>query len=295
MGNTAAPRLNIIGAGHLGQTLARLWHSAAAFTIGNIVNRTPESSASAARFIGAGTAAESLNACAPAEFWLISVPDSAIAEVATALAAHLSANASSGDSRPCVFHCSGALSSEVLAALAECGCKVASAHPVHSFATPEQSVAQFAGSWVALEGPAAAALEPRFDAIGARCFHLQASDKSLYHCATAIACNYLSGLMDYSFSVFEQAGIPQEQAAQLLAPITAQTLDNNMQLGPARALTGPIARGDAATVRDHLRCLQARGLNPDLYRSLGQQTLQLAERNGKLSEEQVRALRETLS
>ena len=281
--------LNIIGAGRLGKTLGRLWHQQGIFRIQAVCNRTADSTRAAVAFIGAGRGAASLASMDDADCWLIATGDGQIAEIAAALAPRL---ADKNDA--VVFHCSGALSSEVLAPCRPAA--IASAHPVHSFADPAQSVQSLAGTSVALEGdtPATSLLGDAFAALQCKLLTIAPENKSLYHAGSVFACNYLSALMDLSLRTFAAAGIEREQALELLSPIVMQTAQNNMQLGPERSLTGPIARGDATTVAAQLEVLQQ--TDPQLaecYRQLGRACVELARR-GTLSPDDADALTELL-
>lgn len=276
------PTLNIIGAGHLGRTLAHLWHQRGVFAIGGICNRSVESSAAAREFIGAGTAVAELDAMPPADLWLIAVPDDQIASTAQKLAPHLPA-----DREALVFHCSGALPASALACCTHA--TVASAHPVHSFADPQRSLEGLPGATVALEGDIGGIqrLEDAFRALDCHCISLSPEQKVLYHAGSVMACNYLTVLLDLSLQTFAAAGIDGATAKQLLAPIVLQTANNNFALGPDRALTGPLVRGDVDTVTRQLRALEKLAqTKPDTaalaetYRILAKAALPLAKRAG---------------
>ena len=168
--------LSVVGCGHLGRTLARLWHEAGVLRIGDLLTRSPRSAAGAREFVGAGRPIADFAALAPADIFLVATADDALAEAAAALAA-------SGVLRggEVVFHASGATPSALLAPLREHGVAVASVHPVLSFARPEQALAAFAGSFCGVEGdaPALARLRPLSEALGARLFEVDADAKVL--------------------------------------------------------------------------------------------------------------------
>jgi predicted short-subunit dehydrogenase-like oxidoreductase (DUF2520 family) len=284
--------LNIIGAGKLGRTLARLWQQQNIFSIGSLCNRTVESAQAAREFIGGGQVVSDIGSMPDADCWLIATGDQNIPKVAVQLAEHL---VTSNQNPPLVFHCSGALGAEILAP-----CKpaaIASAHPVHSFADPAKSVHTLAGSTVALEGDAGALtlLREAFAALDCELIELSAEQKTLYHAGSVFACNYFTALLDLSLQAFSAAGIDNKTALRLLRPIVLQTAHNNLTLGPQKSLTGPIARGDTATVEKQLHALHQ--LNPSLaphYRQLGLACVQLAVRGG-LSADTARDLNKILT
>ena len=76
------------------------------------------------------------------------------------------------------------------------------------------------------------------------------------------------------------AGIEEQAAAGMLFPLVQGTLRNVKNLGPERALTGPILRGDVATVRQHLKALRDDPPARGVYMVMGKQILRLAEKGG---------------
>ncbi|MBB6522051.1 Rossmann-like and DUF2520 domain-containing protein [Pseudoteredinibacter isoporae] len=265
--------LSIIGAGRLGQTLAKLWHDQACFKLEQIYRRSAKSCLEARDFIGAESAicANTFEELHPCDIWLIATPDSAFANTCEKLKHTIRP----GD---IVFHCSGALSSDELTLLKQQGAFTASIHPLHSFARPAQSVTQFAGSHCACEGDENALniLRPAFENIGGQCFRIE-GNKWLYHAGSVIACNYLAPLMEASYQAFAAAGIDQKLADTLLQPLLSGTLENIRQQGPATALTGPIARGDHDFVSAQWQALNDTDSElAELYRDMAKYTTRLA-------------------
>ena len=267
--------LSIIGCGKLGRTLGRLWHARHGFILRDILNRSTASAQQAITFIGGGTAAASYADLRPADVYLIGVGDDQIAACCLALAV-------AGKLQPgsIVFHCSGALSSLELQAAVEYGAGVASIHPIRSFADPQQVANHFSGTWCGSEGDdaALAILGPAFSAIGAQLVSIQREQKILYHAAAVFASNYLVTLVDVAQQTYIAAGIPSELALKLIEPLLCESAANALRLGPAAALTGPIARGDLSTVAHHQQALQQQPHLAALYQQLAQATGDLAAR-----------------
>ena len=275
------PTLSIIGCGKVGKTLAYLWHQQGIFRIGQIFNRTLASSQRAVDFIQAGNAVEAITDLVPADIFLLGCSDNQLAACANALSNSGLINASTS-----VFHCSGALSSEVLQPLKSVNASVASIHPIKSFADPKQAITDFAGTYCGMEGDSAALrqLEPAFIALGAVLFALNANTKTLYHTASVMACNYLVALQEVSLQTFAQAGVERELAMQILLPIVRGTVDNIFRLGSAQALTGPIARGDYTIVERQLTALAHwQPAYAALYQQLGQVAYTLSIQQGNAS------------
>lgn len=267
------PTLNLVGAGCVGRTLGRLFAARGVFTIQDVQTRGVDSARDAVAFIGAGTPVD--GDLRPADVWMLAVTDDAIADVAAALAQ------STPVAGAVVFHCSGAKASEELDVLRRAGAVVASVHPVRSFADPAAVAAAFDGTFCGVEGDAAALaiLLPAFEAIGARPVQIDAAAKTVYHAAAVFASNYLVTVMDAALRAYEAAGIPADVARELARPLATETLSNVLRLGPEAALSGPIARGDAATVaRQHAAVAAWDGPTGDLYDALATATWDLARR-----------------
>lgn len=267
-------RLNIIGPGRVGRTLGALFARSGSCAVQDVLSAELATAEQAIAFIGAGCAVRTMHEMRSSELWLLTPPDAAIAPVAAALAA--AGGVRAGD---IVFHCSGALPSAVLAPLSAIGAHVASVHPLKSFADPAIAVNSFAGTYCTAEGDAAAlaVLRPLFETIGAQVSVIDAAGKTLYHAASVLVCNDLTALMEAGLRTYEQAGLDRATAQRMMEPLVRETVDNVFALGTVRALTGPVARGDAAVVARQLAALEA--LDPRIaqaYRALNALAVDLA-------------------
>jgi predicted short-subunit dehydrogenase-like oxidoreductase (DUF2520 family) len=182
---------------------------------------------------------------------LLCVPDAAIAEVAR--------NLSPG--RAWVGHVSGATP---LAAL-EPHERRFSLHPLQTF-DRSGDPSQFDGAWAAATGQtdeALAVAHELAETLGLQPFELADEDRTLYHAGAVFASNYLVTLQRAAVRL----GVPAEG----LVPLMTRTIENGFDL------TGPIARGDWATVEAHERAI--RGARPELenlYETLAEATVTLA-------------------
>lgn len=270
-----AAALNIVGAGHVGRTLGRLFAAHGVFEVQDVLTRSVDSAEEAVAFIGAGRALARVADLRPAQVWMLAVNDDQIGPTCAALAAAgLLAGAT-------VFHCSGAKASGELQAASQAGARVASVHPVRSFADPAGVAAAFAGTWCGVEGDgeALAQLAPAFEAIGAQLVGIDAAAKTVYHAASVFASNYLVTVLDAALRAYVAAGVPPEVARELARPLAGETLANVFRLGPAAALSGPIARGDMATVARQQAAVNGWDAPTGrLYEALVEPTTALAER-----------------
>jgi predicted short-subunit dehydrogenase-like oxidoreductase (DUF2520 family) len=250
---------NIIGAGRLGQTLGKLLHDNHLVNIQSICNQSLSSAQAACDFMGAGTPVASLRQLLPADITLLAVPDNAIESVCQAWV---------GLPETVIFHASGACSSALLNSAKHQGVFTASVHPLKSFADPSQAYQTFNNTFCAIEGdsPALDLLSPLFEALGADLGIISAESKAQYHAACVMACGGLTALYASCEKMLIDSGVPAASVKKLLGPYMKQTIDNNTALGSARALTGPVARGDHQTVLAHEAVLSGEVL--DLYRVL---------------------------
>ena len=110
------------------------------------------------------------------------------------------------------------------------------------------------------------------------------------------ACNYLVALIEAALRAHEKAGIPREASLKALEPMVRETVDAIFDKGPAQALTGPISRGDVATVRRQFAMV--RDWDPDigeLYRGLGLIAVALAESDRRIDAARAAELRDALA
>jgi predicted short-subunit dehydrogenase-like oxidoreductase (DUF2520 family) len=166
---------------------------------------------------------------------LLCVPDAEIAPAAELVTA----------AAPLVGHTSGATP---VSALAHAGVDAFGLHPLQTVATSD---VRFEGAGAAVAGSSpealgfAAALAER---LGMTPFEIDDEGRAAYHAAASVASNFLVTLQAAAETIAGGAGLEPEQARALLAPLVRQTVENIAELGPEAALTGPVARGDEATV-----------------------------------------------
>ena len=122
---------------------------------------------------------------------------------------------------------------------------------------------------------------------------LSEKDKPLYHAACSLASNALIALEWTAAGMLGAAGIGERAAADMLFPLVQGTLQNVKNLGPEKALTGPVLRGDVATVQKHLEALRDDPHARGVYLAMGKQIFRLAEKSG-LPAGRVRALKRLL-
>jgi predicted short-subunit dehydrogenase-like oxidoreductase (DUF2520 family) len=210
------PNVGVIGAGRLGSALTAALRAAGQAVLGPA--RRGE--------VPAGCHA-----------LVLCVPDAEIAAAARAVAG----------AAPLIGHTSGATP---LSALDGAGGDAFGWHPLQTFAGSEDASA-FAGAGCAVAGSTPTALAFAGDlarCLGMTPFEIDDAGRAAYHAAASIASNFLVTLQAAAEQVAIGAGLAPADARALLGPLVRRTLENHAALGPERALTGPVARGDDATV-----------------------------------------------
>lgn len=268
-------KIGFIGAGATARALAGAF-AAAGLPVVAITNRRQEQAAAlVARLPGAIAAADPQTVVDRADLVFLAVPDDAIAAVCERLQWRSGTNA---------VHCSGALSLDVLAAARDAEAGTGSCHPLQALTGANGDAGQLAGCVFGIEAdePLRSMLQQIVRRIGGRPLILEAGDKPLYHAAAVLISNYVVSLAAVAADLWSAFGIDRANALRALLPLLRGTVDNLDERGLPGALTGPIARGDVATVQRHLDALSVhRPETVALYRDLGRATVPLAgERRG---------------
>jgi predicted short-subunit dehydrogenase-like oxidoreductase (DUF2520 family) len=176
---------------------------------------------------------------------VLAVPDRAVRPVAAALGRRCGA-ASLRDR--VVLHVSGSLGPGALGPASEQGAAVGGFHPLQTFPGAPDDAGRFRAAPVALDGDPAAVAAGHALALRLGCipFVVAPGARPLYHLAAVLASNAVVA-----------AGLPRDRALEALAPLARSALEAALTLGPERALTGPVARGDEETLERHRAALRA--------------------------------------
>ena len=278
------PQIAIVGPGRLGSALA-LELRRAGYHISEIVFGSSSASRRKARALAKLVQARATGARSRLDGDLVwfSVPDREIARAARRLAQVVDWKGKTA------LHSSGALSSDELRGLRLCGASVASLHPLMTFV--QRSVPSLKNVPFALEGdPAAVRVARRIVRdLDAEVFSISRNKKMAYHAWGAFTSPLLIALLVTGEKVARAAGLSTAQARRKMLPIVRQTLANYAELGPAGAFSGPIVRGDALVVRQHLKELEKIPEARAVYAALARAGLRyLPARNGEQLKKQLR-------
>lgn len=241
----------IVGAGRLGRVLGRSLRRAD-WKIGAVVARSESTARSALRAIGGGFPLSTLSSrILHANIVLISTPDDAISEVAAKLA-RIGGDEWRGK---VVLHTSGALDDSVLAPLARRGAHIGSLHPLQTFS--ERNSPPLEGILFAIQGQLRAQRAARriARAVGGVAITLRSDAKAAYHAAGTFASPFVLVIVECAMRILMDSGFSRRRAKMALLPLVRQTLANFESVGAKESWTGPLSRGDFATIARHKAAL----------------------------------------
>ena len=281
----------IIGPGRLGLALAIALQEAD-YPIVAFVSRRVSHARKAARLFNETEklvrplGADQLTQLPQSDLIIIATPDDAIEEIARRLAAaeSVSSRPSRNARRRTVLHTSGALSSEVLGALAQTGFHTGSLHPLVSVSEPSAGAQALRGAFFCLEGDKAARkLAGKIVSdLGGASFSIRPENKALYHAAAVMASGHVVALFDLATQMLAACGLNPRSARRILLPLVESAIANLKVFNTAAALTGTFSRGDVATVKRHLKALSQKELEEafTVYKLLGLHSVEMAQKNG---------------
>ena len=258
---------SVIGPGRLGQSLIRALDRAG-FQVAAVVRRNDGNSTTFEHELNPPLVSLA-DVAALSEVLFLTVPDEQISLVAERLQV---------GSKHLVVHCSGACELSVLEPIVARGAQAACFHPLQAFPAGSGHE-RFVGVHVGIEADGAAfeLLSSVARRLQAAPFSLAGVDRASYHAAAVFASNYLVAVQAAATRVWELAGLPAQTAWPALQPLAAGALSAICERSLAEGLTGPVARGDVATVERHLRALSEVPALAALYQQLGAQLLRLGK------------------
>lgn len=259
----------VMGAGRAGVGLARALRGAGVMVAGLHGRHAP----GGADDVTVGRLPDSMRRAAVI---LVAVRDS---QMDDALRELLAARPAAGS---VVVHASGSADPEMLDELRAAGHPAGTFHPLVPLSDPARAADALRGAYIGVDGDEEARLASRALAakLGAHTLDIPPGEKARYHAAAVIVSNFPAVLLRAGERVLEGAGVPPAEArgaARALLSVAAANLDSG---DAARTLTGPIVRGDAETVRRHVKALASEPGILAIYRALSLAALELARDGG---------------
>lgn len=263
-------KIGIIGAGRVGCSIGK-YLTDNGNTVTGYYSRTYENAAEAAKFTGTDCFRQMEELVTLSDTLFITTPDGQIGAVWERM------KEMSVDGRM-ICHFSGSLSSDVFTGIDERKAYGASIHPMLAFRDKFTSYKQLHNCFFTVEGNpfALRRLEELLRKLGNPYCLIEAAGKAKYHCAASILSNDVLALLDMGFEMLMQCGFTEKEALYASKALISGNVENVLENGTLSSMTGPVLRGDVATVKKHLDVLE--GDEREIHRLLGKRLLQMALR-----------------
>ena len=264
----------VLGAGRAGRSLARAFVVAGVNVIG-LHGRQADPAAIPP--VTGGTPPSTLG---DASIVLVTVRDSQLGDALRQLAGSQLAP------RAVILHASGATDPAEAATLRAHGHAVGTMHPLVPLADPARAPEVLNDAWIGVDGDAAAIAAATMLAqrIGANALTIPPGEKPRYHAAAVFAANFPVVVAALAERLLEEAGVLEGEARAATLGLMGAAVMNLERGRPHDVLTGPIARGDVASVRGHLAALSDDAPALDAYVTLSRAALTLARERGTSAE-----------
>lgn len=263
--------IGIIGAGRVGVTVGK-YLSDAGLSVMGYYSKTQESADEAATFTNTFSYRTLDSLVKASDTLFITVPDDTIKQVWDCIAdMELSGYT--------VCHFSGLLSSSVFSGIEQTGAAGCSVYPMYAFSDRFTSYLSFSKVCLTMEGEPKTfqKMKKLFEGLGHKVLTIKSRDKVKYHAAAVMASNEMLGLMQASMDLLSDCDLSEQDSMLLLRPLVEGNIRAMLDKGCVEAMTGPVERGDAETVKKHLEALQGTEEGA-IYQALGSKMLSLARR-----------------
>jgi predicted short-subunit dehydrogenase-like oxidoreductase (DUF2520 family) len=204
---------------------------------------------------------------------LFAVSDSAIEAAAQTMAGRKAAHAEVW------LHLSGSRPGDAVRVSPACPGAAGSFHPLQALPGFQVPPSHFIGCVAGLDGEGRAIDAGRAiaNALGMRPVSVTPGTRPLYHAAAVSVAGHATALLSQAMRVMSHAGFSRQEARDALLPLMRGALDNLSTALPHEVVTGPVARGDAATVAAHLAALDTKEPEAaEAYRALAKEALRLS-------------------
>jgi len=239
--------IGVIGPGRVGTGLARLLADRG-YTVRSVSGKTRAHAEVLAAALPQCEATSPQAVADTCDLVFITTPDNVIVSVAETLEWRREQG---------VVHCSGALSAAALAAVAQHGALPGAFHPLQTLPDAQAAFANLPGSFIGIEAEEPLLTQLKEIAASLECTwgYVPAAARPAYHAAAVLVSNYTVALAHAGVELWQAIGKSEAEALHALLPLLRGTVQNLGRLGPTDALTGPVARGDWATVRRNLAAI----------------------------------------
>lgn len=282
---------SIIGAGRLGTCLGRALVEKG-YLLKGLTCLSVKSASESRTIIGQGEIySQNYSAASQGKIVFLTVPDDSLKKVV-----HELVSSNINWKGRIIFHCSGLISSRILLPLQKKGALTASLHPVQTFHTKNMETKVFHNIYFGFEGNrlALGAAKEIMKVLQGNLFFISPSKKSTYHAACSLASNHFIALLYIASNLLKDSGVDENKSLKILFPLVESTLKNMKKNTLAKAITGPISRGDKETVASHVKALYSQPETIQLYRILSKKILHLLKEADRLDPSTIKSLKDLL-
>jgi predicted short-subunit dehydrogenase-like oxidoreductase (DUF2520 family) len=286
-------KIAIVGIGRLGSALAQALYREN-YSIDGLIDQNLFRAEQISNLVKAEICSKEIFDLRTVDIIFICVPDDLFDAVVSRLKNQFKRNSIS----KFVFHCSGALTSDVFDPLRKYGIACASLHPIQTFAGREDDWQKLNNIYFGVEGDSEAIKKASeiIDKLKSNKIIIPKEVKSLYHLACTIASNYLISLVISTVDIFKKMNFSEPEILKMLHPLLSTTLSNLTEKGVDGALTGPISRGDSATIKKHIETLSHNlPFYESIYKLHGKILLSLKSVRDTISDEKYKELMKLLN
>lgn len=172
-------------------------------------------------------------------------------------------------------HCSGALSSKIFDDVEKYKSQRCSIHPMLAINSKYESYHALKDAFFTIEGDSIEVFKEIFKNNNTGV--IDDCQKSKYHASAVFASNHVLAVINIATKLIEQCGFSKEQAKNALNPIISNNINNYLEKGVEKALTGPVARNDVQTIKKHLDTLCGNQL--EIYKLLTKELIEIPNHN----------------
>ncbi len=265
-------KIGFIGAGKVGCSLGRYFGQQ--HTLVGYANNPTQTAYTAAQLTNSEAFDNPIDLVRRCDVVFITTPDGIIAQAWHNLLDLLESPDELANKLIC--HCSGSLPSSIFDQAKAYGAFAYSVHPLFAVSSKQVPVEELAQAFFTLEGDAEHLEDMRHfvEALGNTVEVIEATEKTRYHAAAALASNHVVALYRLACNELVKCGFSSNNAEKALAPLFLGNATHIAHDGTVRALTGPAERGDFETINKHLACLE--GSTREVYKLLNETLLDIA-------------------
>lgn len=262
-------KIGFIGAGKVGFSLGK-YFSDNSISLSGYYSKNINSSKEAAEFTNSECYSSIQDLIYNSDIIFITTPDAVIKSVWDSIC-------TKNINNKIICHCSGSLSSQVFSNIEDHNSYGYSIHPLFAFSDKYNSHKKLSEAFITIEGSKKYIeyFKGFFMSLGNKVKIISKENKDKYHASAVFASNEIIALIKIAVDLLKDCGFSEEEGTSALYPLIINNINNVYSNGIVKALTGPIERGDAITIKKHLKCLNEE--DTKIYKLLSKKLLEISK------------------